>query len=217
MQKFGDLLYMFVGIVLLGLTLSGAVDIGIWGILASIACIGFGLFRMYKMRQEGKALKSDLLQDGRVVNFYKATLTAWSSGKLASFSNSFQKEGKLTYDQLVKKYRPVEGSGLHVFFSQFPPKQGEFLVAVGNTDSSKNSGWFVLTNARLVQRDGRDNAFKEIAVADIESFEMKGTWTKTLIFKLKSGQTIDFEKVLLHPSEKILNEMIKQAQGGLPG
>jgi hypothetical protein len=212
MGKFSDIFFMVLGIVLLLLTLSGAADIGPWGFIASIACIGFGVAAMYKMRLAGKALKSELLQDQRVVDCYNTTLAAWSSGQLDVLSEKFRKEGAMAYDKFVAKYRPIEGSALFVFFSQFPPRPGEFIIGIGNGTSSTDSAWFVLTNLRLIQRDGRDRSFTELDLADIHSFEFKGKWTKQMTFNMISGKPIDFAKVDIYPSEKFLTELIKRAR-----
>ena len=212
MKKFSDILYTLLGIGLLVLTLSGSIDIGIWGILGSIACIGFGLSTMYKMRMASKALKSDILQNPRVIGFYKTTVAAWSAGKLSGLGKAFEKEGEIPYEKFVKKYRPVEGGALFAFFTQFQPNEDEFLVGIGDTDSGSDRGWFVLTNQRLVQKDGRNKMFKEVILAGVNTFDMKGTWTKTMVFKMKSGGTIDFEKVAIYPSEKYISAAINQGK-----
>ncbi len=210
MSKFSDILYMIAGIVLLILSSTGAMQLGIVGFACAGACIAYGLQTMYKMRLAGKAMESDFLQDKRVVDFYHTTRDVWSQGRLAWASKRFEKEGRVSYEKFVEKHRPIEGSGLHVLFSQFPPQEGEYLVGVGDSDSSKNSGWFVLTDRRLIQRDGRDDSFKEILLAEIDTIESTGRWTRKMVFQLVSGRTVDFEKVLLYPSEEVLGEMIRQ-------
>lgn len=158
---------------------------------------------------EYHACKSPIIHDKRVVRFYNETLSAWSSGKLSKLNKDFEEEGKIQYEMFVWKYRPIEGSGLFVFFTSFPPLKGEFLVAVGNNKfSPTDSAWFVLTNLRLIQRDGISNSFKEVILSEIDTFEIKGKWSKNIMFKMKSGIKIYFEKVALYPSDKFLYRML---------
>ena len=153
-----------------------------------------------------QALESPLLQDDRVVRFYQTTLSAWASGKLSKLNAGFEGEGKIAYEEFVKKYPPAEGGSLCAFFRDFSPVEGEFMVGVGDSeDVGPNRSWFLLTNLRLIQKDGRDNVFKEIKFADVDSFKTKGTWKKGLVFKMKSGAEIDFEKVDIFPDEKFLS------------
>ena len=157
-----------------------------------------------------QALDSPLLQDDRVVRFYQTTLSAWAAGKLAKLNVGFEGEGKTPYDQFVKKYPPAENGSLAIFFRDFSPLEGEFLVGIGDgEDAGPNRAWFLLTNFRLVLKDGRDNSFKEIKLADVDSFKTRGTWKKGLTFKMKSGAELDFEKLDIFPDEKFLSTIIK--------
>jgi len=180
LRRVSDIFWMVMGVVLLVLELTGATDIGVWGFVGAAACIGIGLLSMRKMRMDRRALKSELLQDGRVINFYKTTQAAWFAGELSALHKGYRKEGKLPYRRFVKRYLPVEGSALFAFFSQFPPREGEFLVSAGSNDSVKNANWCVLTSHRLILKDGRDGSFKTIPLSKVDTFEMRGSWTRTL-------------------------------------
>lgn len=211
------------GIFFWGLSLYADGDqIAFFGIALSqpvfiIAClVWYGFDTKEFMAAQGEdvaieqVLKSPLVRERRVVRFYQATLDAWSAGKLSKLNKSFVNEGKLQLESLIKKYPPYKGSALAVFLENFQPLPGEFLVGVGNLQTGNDVGWFTLTNFRLVQKDGRDNTFKEVVLAEIDDFELKGTTTKSLNFELKSGEKIVFEKVLMHPTDKFLDFLIGQ-------
>ena len=144
-----------------------------------------------------------LLADDRIRQFYENTIKAWRDGKLSDIDPSYAKEAESTHEEFLEKYRPVENGALHIFFDQFPPRPDEYLVGV--------SGWFVLTNLRLVQRDGLSATFKEIQLKHLDSYRIKGRLVKTLRFKMKSGETIIFRQVQMYPKESILNMIMKQA------
>jgi hypothetical protein len=150
-----------------------------------------------------KTMHDPILQDDRVKRFYQTTLSSWAGGQLSALGPLFKQEGKMKYEEFVKSYRPTEGSALAVFFNQFPPREEEFLVGVGNSDAVTERGWFVLTNQRLIQKDGRDNSFKEISLDDVDSYQVNGGG-KPMVFTMKSGKVLDFDKVVLHPAKNIL-------------
>lgn len=184
-------------------------------ILACLVWYGFDTKEFIAARKVTSALenalKSPLLEDPRVIKFYETTLESWNAGTLSMLSKNFQTEVKtIDYDGFVKKYLPLEGSALHNFFTQFPPLDGEFLVGLGNSESGTDRGWFVLTNLRLVQKDGRDNMYKEVKFDDVSTHAMSGTLSKTLTFAMRTGQIVDFEKVQIFPTEKFLSEMIQK-------
>lgn len=210
-----SILFMILGIVLLALSASGSIEMGPMGYVGSIACVGFGAVALYKLRMASRALKSELLQDPRVVGFYQNTQAAWASGELAELNKSFQGEGQVSYDRFVKKYRPIDGGALQVMFTQFPPMPQEYLVGVGDTDSTTNRGWFVLTNQRLILKDATAGLFREFHLADIDSFEAKGTWTKTIAFRMKSGGVTTVEKLEIFPRAEFLSRLISRS--GSPG
>ena len=181
-----------------------------------IACLvwyGFDTREFMVARKEllalSQVLNSPLLQNPSIVRFYQTTMKAWSEKKLTALGKGFENEVNLQYDAFVKKYLPVEGGALHALFTRFPPLDDEFLIGIGNLNTATN-GWFALTNQRLIQRDGRDNAFRAINLVDVDTYQMKGANTKTLSFRLKSSEEITFEKVLMYPSDKFLKTVINQ-------
>ena len=113
-------------------------------------------------------------------------------------------------ETLIKTFPPYEGSALWVFFKRFQPIEGEFLIGVGNAETGKNSGWFVLTNLRLIQRDGRSNEFKEVALSEVDTYKSKGKFSPTVVFKMKSGNEITFEKVKTTVADEYLSAAISQ-------
>jgi len=147
----------------------------------------------------------EIEQDERVVNFYQTSLTAWSNGELASLHKGFKTDADaMQLADFIKKHPPYEGSSLRVFFKDFQPLEGEFLVGLGEN-------WFVLTNLRLIQRDGRNNEFKEVTLADVDTYEIKQKKTVTLVFKMKSGQEILFEETQGFPLHKFISGLISQS------
>jgi hypothetical protein len=165
---------------------------------------------LIKASELKQTLQSPLIKDERVVSFYQTTRDAWLDGKLSSLGNGFKNEGLLEQEDFIKKYPPIEGSALGVFFEKFQTLKGEFMVGIGNLKTTNNSGWFVLTNLRLIQRDGRNDEFKEVILADVDSYQINGVNTKTLVFKMKSGGDITFEKVQMYPNDKFLSTLIAQ-------
>ena len=211
------------GILIWGLSVySDGYQIAFFGIplsqpvflLACLAWYGFDTKEFIAAQGESaakeQALKSPLVREERVARFYQTTLDAWSTGRLSKLNKGFENEGKMQVEELIKKYPPYQGSALTVFLERFQPLPGEFLVGLGNLPNANDAGWFVLTNFRLVQKNGRDNTFKEVVLAEIDDFEIKGTSTKSLTFEMKSGEKIGFEKVLKHPTEKFLDFLIEQ-------
>jgi hypothetical protein len=182
-----------------------------------IACLvwyGFDTREFMAAKNEasamGQVLESPLVREERVRRFYRATLEAWYGGRLSKLNRGFESKGRMQLEELIKKYPPYAGSALRALFEQFPPLPGEFLIGLGNLQAGSDPGWFVLTNFRLIQRDGRDNLFDEVLLAEVDTFEIKGAATKTLDFEMKSGQKMAFEKVLMHPSDKYLFYAIEQ-------
>jgi hypothetical protein len=161
-----------------------------------------------------EVLRSPMMQDERIKSFYRTTLDAWSTGKLASLGPGFAAEGGTPYEGFLRKYPPKRGSALNVFFEKYPPCDGEFLVGLGNLGNAETTGWFVLTNLRLVQRDGKDNRFKDVVLGGVDTYRIEGAAKapKTLVFKMKSGEEITFASVLMYPKDNVLSEAISLAE-----
>jgi hypothetical protein len=158
------------------------------------------------------ALDSPLIQNEQVVSFYQNTQNAWSEGKLNHLGAAFANEAKISNQEFIKKYPPTEGSALHQFFINFTPLENEFMVGLGNSQAAKDNGWFLLTNLRLIQKDGVTNTFKEVLLSNVDSYKIKGFWSKNLTFKMKSGFEVNFDKVLIFPTNKFLDAMIAYKQ-----
>lgn len=148
---------------------------------------------------------SNLFDRQEIVDFYKATLTAWSSGQLDNLNPGFRREVQdKSLDDFVKAYPPLVGGALHTFLFSFSPQPGEFLV--GHSADS-----FVLTNLRLVQKDGKDNTFHEIPLAEVKNFK-SSAWASTLTFEMETSQVVELSKLGYIPNDRFLGEMIKRAK-----
>ncbi len=135
-----------------------------------------------------KNIPSELLNDQKVTQFYRDTMAVWESGELSEIDSTFEQKGKETFGSFVRRHNPYKDSALSAFFTQFPPKPGEYLIRSA-------SSWFVLTNLRLVQKDGKSKTFKEITLKDIDSYAIKGMDKKKFTFKMKSGDIVEFVDV----------------------
>jgi len=147
----------------------------------------------------------DILQDEAVVRFYKNTMSAWAAGEMAEFGEVFKKQARLPYDKFVKIYSPIEGSALYVFLTQFRPREKEIMVGLSiGADKS-----FVLTNYRLIQKNGTDGNWLEFELAKVKSYSFtKGFWGPKVVFDMKSGNKVNLEKFAFSPSEKLFRTMI---------
>jgi hypothetical protein len=171
------------------------------------AAVGYIAEAPSKHTPPNKELEKNVLQEPHVVRFYQTTLTAWSAGRLSALSKRFEKRGKISYEKLVNQHRPIEGSSFFVLFTQFPPREGEFLVLsyTLNDELLVESDWYVLTNYRLIQKDGTDNSYKEVVLADVDTFDIK---KKTMLFRMKSGEEVAFNRVAFCPPEVYLSHLL---------
>jgi len=141
------------------------------------------------------------------VKFYRTTHAVWSSGKLSWFDKSLEDVRNLSYENFVTELTATEGESLCMFFTQFAPLEGEFLVDTGTNEEC--GVWFVLTNLRLIQKNGRDSLFKAVSLTDLAAYKSDGTWEKTLTIQMKSGSSLSFEKVLMAPEEAVLLGLVQ--------
>jgi hypothetical protein len=139
-------------------------------------------------------------------------MKAWGEGKMSTFGKNYAREGKISYKRFVSLYKPAKYNALYVFFTQFPPREDEYLFGYGDLPYGKHRGWFVITDKRLVQRDGPDNTFREVLFSEVVDFEYKLEAEVPLIFKMKSGEKVQFENLKLLPLKEYLTEAIKQNQ-----
>jgi hypothetical protein len=160
--------------------------------------------REYNHRQEAAFNEEKMLEnDPRVVRFYQTTLETWAHGDLTSLSSTYKTVAdRLDLAGMIQRYPPYEGRSLRVFFQQFPPKDNEYLVNLGE------GHWYVLTNLRLVQKDGRTHEYREVTLLDIAKYEIGQQKLATLTFTLKSGQTIQFFDTGSYPLHKVLTGLI---------
>lgn len=150
-----------------------------------------------------RTLKDPIMNEETVVGFYQNTQQAWRSGALNQLGPRFQKEANKEYNQFIKKYLPYEDSALHVFFKQYSPLDGEYLVGVGNLNNDIPPGWFVLTNFRLVQRNGKDNEYKEVVFSDVDSYRLNPT-ARTMVFTMESGEEVSIESMKMYPQGRFI-------------
>lgn len=202
-------------LVLRGTESSGAL------VVVGILLFLWGVYQVTKKSSnKKKALNNPVLENPNVVGFYTNTLNAWASGKLDYLAKTFQQgAAKLDCNGLIGALPPTPGSALGVFFERYQPIPGEYLIGIGNESSGK--AWFVLTNFRLVQKDGKSSGFYEIYLEQIQEYITKGTMTKELTFVLKNGENVLIEKVAVYPSEdhirKLLAQIGQNQQGQIPG
>ena len=157
---------------------------------------------------------SDVPPDSRIIQFLEATYKAWASGALASLEYNFEKEAsQQSQKKFVGQYLPAYGGALHVLSEDFPPCKDEYLVGLGEDDEgvrpARDRGWFVLTNRRLLQKDGRDGMFREVLLREVEDFKIGGLWHKTLVIRMKTEGEIRFKKLQMCPKDEALRESIR--------
>jgi len=196
-----------------GLAIFGMLTVQFGFLGAILYCVGVYYWQRHQTRaipdDYYDTLRSPLMRAPYVVDFYECTRRAWAQGTLATLGQGYATEGKLPQPDFVKRYVPTEGSALRVFFENFPPPDGEFMIGVGNLQSGRDRGWFVLTNRRLMQRDGRDNVFKTMPLASIARYEINEA-TKSLHFTLKSGEHVAFAQVQMWPKADVITAVLAQ-------
>lgn len=195
-------------LVLRGTNSSGAllvVGIGlvIWGVV-SVA-------KNSNKSDEKQTRLTQLQKDPAFAEFARSTHNAWASGALDPINAQYKKEAGVPYEQFVT--RSLSPGTMSVLMSQFPPGPGEHLVGIGESESAEP--WFILTNLRLIQKDGVSSGFRALDLKDIQSYQFSGSWTKDLVFTLYSGETVRFTKVSLFPAEKYLDFARKLAGAGV--
>lgn len=183
-------------------------------LVAILVWYGFDTMELIKVRREkqfsDELRKDPFIQSEPVARFYQSTRRAWSSGTLAQLGRAFEKDGNLSQVDFIKQYPPNKGSILSIFFNNFAQKEGEFMISLGNLKSGDRSGWYLLTNQRLIQRDGSD-VYNEIPLSKIEKFTISGRALRKVEITLKSGEEIILEKLQLVPPEKYLTAAIENA------
>jgi hypothetical protein len=149
-------------------------------------------------------INEELLKDTKVTEFYKQTYDAWNSGRMDGIAIRYREVTKAqNLENFIKDIAPTEGSVLEQFFTIFPPLKNEFLIGTSDKNVSENlRGWFILTNLRLILRDGITLAFKEIKLCEITDFKISSDLSTPCVFNLDSGISIEISKVKFFPKKE---------------
>jgi len=178
-------------------------------VVLCLAWYGFDTWHLVAATMERQATQ-DLLQrhpqlaDEHVVRFYSTAFTAWAGQKLALAEPGPEGAQGVRLPDFVDKYPPDEGTALGRFFETWQQSDEELLAGLDNR-------WFALTNLRLIQKDGRDDRFKEVVLADVEAFEVEDS---SLVFKMRAGGEVSFERVESHPEAALLSSVISPGDAG---
>ncbi|AXG72380.1 hypothetical protein KORDIASMS9_04652 [Kordia sp. SMS9] len=122
---------------------------------------------------------------------------------------NFRVVANLSLYDFYDLFRPANGNSISIFFKNFQaPLPNEYLIWVNDASDEDNEPWFVLTNHRVLQKNGIDKVFHQIWLKDIARIETSGIWTKKLTYHLKSGDTIIFEKVGIYVSEEYVEKLM---------
>jgi hypothetical protein len=108
------------------------------------------------------------------------------------------------FDYIMAKesYMPTDGSALNYFFNHVPPLPDEFLV--------KMAPYLVLTNLRLLIKNGEPKAWTEISMPDVVSCDLSETKQLKISFTMRSGETIALSNI-----EGFVIDLDKQVEQGL--
>jgi len=150
--------------------------------------------------------------DPSMAAFFRRTMDAWAGRRLPCFTDIHEREGQISYARFVQNYAPEKGGALSVLSAAFPPRDDEYLIGYGDQDSGRNRAWFVLTNQRLLQKDGRSKTFCEVILSDVDSFTLRGTWTMDLAFTMTSGERLELRRLEMCPKEEFLAAAIGAAR-----
>ena len=173
-------------------------------LLISLGVLGLGGWMANRPPTREELMEKDV----RVVNFYQTSLDAWKAGKLEYLHPSFKTSGeRKTVSVLVEDYHPYRDIAVRTLFEKFPPAPGEFLVGVGYH-------WFVVTDRKLIQKDGETGEFREIALADMQAYEVRLDKKNTVICKLRSGEEIRFEDAKGYAKAEFVSKMLAEPVQG---
>jgi len=211
MSRFWDILFMIIGIIVLILVASSReleFRYGLLGYLAAFACIGFGLKAVLSSHREKTDRKRAIPDDPAVEGFYRNTKQAWMNDKLKDLGPVFKIEGiSNSIKEFKTAYLPREGSALNAFFTRFNPRPDEYLISMSRGDDNVENAWFVLTNQRLVQKDGETNEYSEFHLGDIAGYEIDKPKAE-LSLKTRSGETFVLKRVVGYPMKKHIDALI---------
>jgi len=207
MRKIIDLFFMVFGIFVLILSFSPNYEFrfGVIGYIAAFLLISFGFRAIYEWYKERATLKLELFKEPNVISFYKNTLKAWATGVLDDIDPVFKKEGKsFSLKKIIKTYLPFKDSALYKFLTQYTPDSDEFLVSLSYGYSRFKNSWFVLTNKRLIQKDGETDTLKEINLKNIKKYNIDKK-LPGLEFSMNTGEIMVFKNVGYYPAKEYIN------------
>jgi hypothetical protein len=167
------------------------------------------LFANAGYQKEFDQINFPLLGDPSVERFFQTTRNAWASGLLSEINPGAQKAGQSAMDEVFRRQMKAEGSSLRMLLGKFRPLDGELLVGLLPWGTGVGNPWFILTNVRLIQRNGRTGEFVEVALADVATFNVGES---ALSIGMTSGETVSFDQTPIHPIEKALAWAISQAK-----
>jgi hypothetical protein len=208
MGRWWDILWMIIGVGVLVLvsTVKGLeFRYGAIGYLGALACIGYGVKALVDSYSEKKDLKRAVLKEPTVETFYRNTKEAWSDGRLKDLGSVFQQEGcSSSLKQLKLNYPAPEGSALEAFFTRFHPQPDEFLVSTSLGVDASDSAWFVLTNKRLLQKDGLTGRYCEFNLPDIRECVVDRE-NSELRLKTRGDETVVLKNAARFPKKQHLD------------
>ncbi len=211
MGRWWDILLMIIGIaVLIVVALSPEIGFryGVIGYLGSLALIGFGLKAIIDSTREKRDRKREIPDAPAVEIFYQNTKQAWMDDRLRDLGPVFKLEGlSNSIKQLKTAYLPHEGSALSVFFARFNPQPDEYLITMSQGPSQAENAWFVLTNKRLVQKNGETNEYSDFPLPDIAEYAIDKAKAE-LSLKTRSGETVVLKQVSGFPMKKHVDALI---------
>jgi hypothetical protein len=214
MGRVGDIIWMVIGVVMLiVVSTSDAIRFryGVVGYIGAFACIGYGIKSIYDGIKDKELMEMELLSMPVVEEFYKNTKQAWMDNKLKSLGSGFKAEGnRSSIKQLKKRYLPYEGSAFHTFLTRFNPGPDEYLVSLSHGTSNKDNAWFILTNSRLIQKDGQTDEFREFELKDIQEYNVSRLKAEMNITK-RSGEVVTLKKLSYFPGKKYVDFLISES------
>lgn len=211
MGRWFDVFLMIMGIaMLIVVAASREIDFryGVIGYLGALAMIGFGLKAIIDSRKERTDRKRAIPNDPEVEGFYQNTKQAWMDDKLKALGPVFKLEGiSNSLKQLKTAYLPREGSALQAFFTHFHPQPDEYLISLSQGGENTENAWFVLTNKRLVQKDGESNEYSEFILKDIAAYDIDKPKAEIRL-QTRSGESFVLKNVSSYPMKKHMDVLI---------
>jgi hypothetical protein len=202
---------MIIGIVVLIVVASSReleFRYGVIGYIGAFACIGYGIKAIIDSYKEKTDRKREIPDNPAVETFYQNTKQAWMDDKLKDLGPIFKLEGiSNSVKQFKTTYLPHEGSALSAFFTRFAPQPDEYLISMSQGDDNAENAWFVLTNKRLVQKDGETDDYSEFDLKDIAEYTIDKQKAE-LSLKTRSGQMVVLKRVSGFPMKKHIDVLI---------